>query len=109
MADAPQVAYGTARPQVAYDTAPPEVYIHQTPHTHAQVPQKPGAHAYYYDPKVHEGYTGYAGYAAAPAHATVLGLRRGNFWLLVVLAVVVVGAAVGGSVGGTMAVRRKAE
>jgi hypothetical protein len=38
------------------------------------------------------------------ARKDICGLRRPTFWLLLVLAVVIVGAAVGGSVGGVAAV-----
>ena len=37
--------------------------------------------------------------------ATILGIRRRNFWILVALAVILVGATIGGSVGGSLAVR----
>jgi hypothetical protein len=36
---------------------------------------------------------------------TILGLRRRNFWILVAILLVAVGAAIGGSVGGALAVR----
>jgi len=95
MADAPQVAYGDARPQLAYGDARPEV----VPYQHA--PQKQEVHAYYDETR---GYN--PNYAHVRAeHATILGIRRRNFWILVLIAVVVVGATVGGSVGGAMAVR----
>jgi hypothetical protein len=43
-----------------------------------------------------------------PTHARVLGIRRRNFWFLVILAVVLVGATIGGSIGGVLAVQNKA-
>jgi hypothetical protein len=36
---------------------------------------------------------------------TILGLRRRNFWILVAILLVALGAAIGGSVGGALAVR----
>jgi hypothetical protein len=41
-------------------------------------------------------------------HARILGLRRRNFWILVALAVVLVGATIGGSIGGVLAVQNTA-
>jgi hypothetical protein len=37
--------------------------------------------------------------------ATILGLRRRNFWIIAAILLAVVGATVGGSVGGSLAVR----
>jgi hypothetical protein len=37
--------------------------------------------------------------------AKICGLRRPTFWLLIVLAIVVIGAVVGGAVGGMLAVQ----
>ena len=42
-----------------------------------------------------------------PNHARILGLRRRNFWILVALAIVLVGATIGGSIGGVLAVQNK--
>ena len=52
-----------------------------------------GRHSYMEDGKQH--------------HARILGIRRRNFWILVVLAVVLVGATIGGSIGGVLAVQNK--
>lgn len=93
MADAPQVAYGDARPEVYQGGSRTEVYQYQP------APQKQEVHAYY------DNARGYEAYAPAQEPATILGIRRRNFWILVVIVVVVVAATIGGSVGGSMAVR----
>jgi hypothetical protein len=106
MAHAPEVAYDTtARPEVFHEA--PEAYSDApriypgAPHTYSVAPQKEETHAHYYEP------TGQGESGATKAHATILGVRRRNFWILVLVGVLVVGATIGGSVGGSMAVRRK--
>jgi hypothetical protein len=44
---------------------------------------------------------------AQSKHATILGLRRRNFWILTAFAIVILGATIGGSIGGSLAVRNK--
>jgi hypothetical protein len=106
MAQAPEVAYDTtARPEVLHEA--PEAYSDApriypgAPHTYSVAPQKEETHAHYYEPKGHEES------GATKDHITILGIRRRNFWILVGLVVLIVGATIGGSVGGSMAVRRK--
>ena len=41
-------------------------------------------------------------------HRKIFGIRRRNFWILVSLAIVLVGATIGGSIGGVLAVQNKA-
>jgi uncharacterized protein involved in exopolysaccharide biosynthesis len=41
-------------------------------------------------------------------HRKVFGIWRRNFWILVILAIVLVGATIGGSMGGVLAVQNKA-
>jgi hypothetical protein len=43
-----------------------------------------------------------------PNHARIFGVRRRNFWFLLVLAFVLIGATIGGSIGGVLAVQNKA-
>lgn len=46
-------------------------------------------------------------YITPSKRRTILGLRRRNFWVLCILAMILVGAIVGGSVGGVSAVQRQ--
>ena len=43
---------------------------------------------------------------AVPKTSTILGLRRRQFWTLLVLAILLIGGTIGGSVGGVLAVQK---
>lgn len=89
MADAPQVVYGDSRP---------EVYRPEIAHCQQAPPRKQEFGAYYDDSHAERD-------VPRRDPATILGVRLRNFWILVVVAIVIVAATIGGSVGGAMAVR----
>ncbi|KAF2827846.1 hypothetical protein CC86DRAFT_465677 [Ophiobolus disseminans] len=86
-------------PQVAYEDAHPEVYQREAGLEHQQAPQNPEVHAYYGKADAYEEHV------PVRATPTILGIRRRNFWILAVIAAVIVAATISGSVGGAMAVR----
>lgn len=88
MADAPQVVPRTDYPETSwkYEAAVPEYHDKSAP-TYTQ--------------------TAYVQEEAPRKDTRILGLRRRTFWIIVVLAIVVIGGGVvGASVGGTLAVKR---
>jgi hypothetical protein len=95
MADAPQVAFDNGSAEVYRDNHRLEIY-----------PQAPETHAYYKDPE-REHYVQEHDTAQTTARKpkTILGVRPKYFWILVGIAIIIVGATIGGSVGGSMAVR----
>jgi hypothetical protein len=87
-------------PQVAYDRTLPTAYHGSHDHRQEKLPvpmspPKQQAYAYYGEAK-----------EPTPQSRTILGLRKRNFWILVVVAIVIVAATIGGSVGGSLAVRK---
>lgn len=90
MADAPNVAYHEDGLEVQHQG-------YSVPFSHNPPPglQKPPT----------ESWTGYPGHEQTQRGRTICGLQHQTFWLLIVLAIVVVGAAVGGGVGGSLAVQ----
>lgn len=86
MADAPQVAYAGPWPEADRRHQPPAL---SPEHKWEDAPQ---AHHGAYSPTTEK---------------KILGLRRRNFWILCLLALILVGAIVGGSVGGVAAVQKK--
>jgi hypothetical protein len=88
--DAPQVVDHSG-PEIRNAQSAPEAYL---PDYAAQ--SKPEVHAYYNDA---------IGAKHFEEERTILGLRRRNFCILALIALVLVGVIVGGSVGGVMAVQ----
>jgi hypothetical protein len=89
MSDAPQVAYDVS-PQPYHDDHSQKLPVPAT-----TLMQKPETYAYYDE-----------GHQLSRSHpSTILGLRKSNFWILVLIAFIVVAVTIGGSVGGSMAVR----
>ena len=96
MADAPQVAFD--RTPIAYRDIEDQQDKFSTPIAPI-APPKQEAYAYYGEAQPPMQPPAFRG-------ETILGLRKRNFWILVVAAVAIVAVAVGGSVGGVMAVQK---
>jgi hypothetical protein len=90
MADAPQVAHTSPYPESyqKYDQAPE--------HYDASQHSPASAHNLYHPTP----------YVEKPRQDTILGIRRRNFWILVILAIVISAVVIGASVGGSLAVRK---
>ncbi|KAH7066642.1 hypothetical protein BKA63DRAFT_522871 [Paraphoma chrysanthemicola] len=93
--DAPQVVDNTF-PEVQRAHAPLEAY--SPDYHHAEQSKAAGEVRAYYNDEIGAKH-------AAQQQTTILGLRRRNFWTLLAIALVLVGAIIGGSVGGMMAVQ----
>ncbi|KAH7080893.1 hypothetical protein FB567DRAFT_115092 [Paraphoma chrysanthemicola] len=93
--DAPQVV-DNAYPEVQRSQAPLEAY--SPDYNHAAQPKAAEEVRAYYNDEIGAKH-------AAQQQTTILGLRRRNFWTLLVIALVLVGVIIGGSVGGVMAVQ----
>lgn len=93
------VPYDSGLQAVQYDSGLQAVPYAEGLHA---VPQPKFEHTYYAGPPVDPD-SQHPSYNAQTPKATVCGLRRSTFWLLVAIAVLLIGAAVGGGVGGTLA------
>lgn len=90
MADAPQVAHTSPYPE-SY-----QKYDHAPEHYVASQHSPASAHNLYHPTP----------YVEKPRQDTILGIRRRNFWILAILAIVISAVVIGASVGGSLAVRK---